>query len=174
MSLINTTYFQSQPCEIKLPEQSGGWSQDVSNSLQSDLDKAIKRNEKIYLTKLLGKELYAEFILTQDDAKWDDLKALLANSEELISPIANYVYCAFLNTKKYETTDGIHFSETKSDNVVKVSNDACIVKAWNDMVDMNYDICDYLNDNFDTLETTAELDYSQWENLTTYQNIFGI
>ena len=161
--MITIDYFKKEPIWIYVPEQSAGIPQDVATNELQRLETAIEFYEEEYLTYLLGSELYEEFIATFDDVKWDYLKALLVNEDKLRSPIANYIYCKYIYSRQFESTNGIRWNATKSDNVEQVSIFPQYSKAWNKMVEWNNKLFKYLLGDFSDVETTAELDYSAWE-----------
>ena len=78
MSLIDVTYFKFDPIKINGLESSNGFSAELSNSLEVDLQRAISIYEKPYLIGLLGSDLYGEYVASIGNAKWDTLKAQLA------------------------------------------------------------------------------------------------
>jgi len=174
MSLIDETYFGFEPCYLGDFESSNGYGNVVSNKL-IEVRRSIKRFEPEYLTMLMGTELYAEYVSTITDPKWDALKALLVNSTDKISPIANFVYYRHRREHKFESGDNGDYM-TKKDNMIAVQPEHKMIIAWNNMVDLNIPILKWIWDyvicaETTAIETTATWDYSQWETELLYKQI---
>lgn len=170
---ITANYFEQNPLYIPQAKQNNGINADVYDAGASKLDKAIKKHEKAYLRLLLGRELYAEYITSPEDAKWDALNALLYDTENLESPIANYIYFWYLD-ENIGTYDGSLFLTTKHENSNNHSVIYNQIKAWNEMVGMNEPILTYLARNINTIETTALISKAGWVELCTLRNSWGI
>lgn len=142
--IIDSTYFIN---EIFIAGQAN--SVDV-NSSRSKLSGFIAKYESRYLTEILGKDLYSDFKagLESDPVpqKWIDLRDALANDATKESPIANYVYYWFLRSQT-TTTTGIGETKQLSENADRASSIDKQVRAWNEMVDLNFEVLGFLNDN---------------------------
>lgn len=107
----------------------------------------IKKYEAKYLKELLGETLYSEFVAGMSaepiEQKWVDLADKLRDAETKESPIANYVYYWW---KRNEVTDSVGIGEVKpqAENASPASAVHKMVRAWNEMVDWNYRISDWL------------------------------
>lgn len=170
---ITKAYFEQNPVAIPQAKQNNGINADVYSANTVKLDSSIKRHEKAYLTLLLGRELYAEYIAAPTDAKWADLNALLYDTTLLVSPIANYIYFWYLD-ENVGSYDGSLFQTTKQENSTNHSVVYNQVKAWNAMVTMNEPILQYLYDTIETIETLALIDKTGWTELCTLKNSWGI
>lgn len=156
MSLIDKSYFTK---ELHIG--------DLSNTLDGTpamLDAYIVRYEKEYLIKLLGKELYNEFMagLEEDPVlqKWIDLQNEIVDADLKISPIANYVYFNW-QERNYTKNVGIGQVKNKAENATVVRPYDAQVKAWNEMVDMGRDTVRFVNDN-GTEYPGYNVNYSGW------------
>lgn len=164
MSLIDETYFAYEPCYLAGLDSSNS---EVSSPNLIEVRRSIKRFEPEYLTMLMGVELYAEYVSSISNTKWDELKALLVNATDKISPIANFVYYRHRYEHKFESgTNGDYI--TKKDNMVAVNPEQKMIISWNNMVDLNTPILKWIWDSVisaetPAIETTAIWDYSQWE-----------
>ena len=114
---ITKAYFDQHPVFIPQAKQNNGINADVYVAKTVKLDSAIRRHEKAYLTRLLGRGLYAEYIAAPTDAKWDGLNALLYDTTLFVSPIANYIYYWFLDENAGDY-DGSLVTTTKQENVI--------------------------------------------------------
>lgn len=166
MSLIDETYFGFEPCYLGDFESSNGYGNVVSNKLV-EVRRSIARFEPIYLKLLMGEELYAEYVSTITDVKWDELKSKLVDAENKISPIANFVYYFHRKEHKFESGDTGDYM-TKKDNTLTVQPEHKMIYAWNNMVDLNLPILKWIADEVidaetPAIETIATCDYSAWE-----------
>lgn len=150
MSLIDKSYFTKN---LHIGDLS-----NVLDGTPTMLDAYITRYEKEYLIKLLGLELYNEFVsgLEEDPVpqKWIDLKNEIVDETFKVSPIANYVYCKWQD-QNYTKNVGIGQVKNKAENAIVVRPYDMQVKAWNEMVDMNLNIGEYLWVNQD-------FNYTKW------------
>lgn len=130
MSLIDKSYFTK---ELHIGDLS-----NTRDGTPDMLDAYIERYEKEYLTKLLGLELYNEFMAGLEEEpvpqKWVDLKNEIVDETFKVSPIANYVYCKWQN-QNYTKNVGIGQVKNKAENAIVVRPYDMQVMAWNDMVD---------------------------------------
>ena len=112
----------------------------TNEALTGFISSFISKYEPEYLRKLLGDELYNDFLVHENEgdhgACWEELKSLLVSDygEFKTSPIANYVYFHLLrNTHSTATLNGV-----KADGETNlISPQRKMVYAWNDMVDSN-------------------------------------
>jgi|SRR5215217_188880 len=127
MPLIDLNYFvrELQIGQIELPV--------VSNPVRD----FIKVYEPQFLTLLLGKDLYKDFTdglaLDPVPQKWQDLKALLIDTDLKVSPIANYVYWFYMKNSNTRT-GGIGEVKPNAENAQTVNNLDKRVYVWNEMV----------------------------------------
>lgn len=142
MSLIDKSYFTKN---LHIGDLS-----NVLDGTPTMLDAYITRYEKEYLIKLLGQDLYAEFVagLEEDPVpqKWIDLKNEIVDETFKVSPIANYVYCKW-QYQNYTKNVGIGQVKNKAENAVVVRPYDMQVMAWNDMVDMGKDVLKFVYSN---------------------------
>ena len=72
-------------------------------------------------------------------SKWDDLKNLL--SEKGNSAVANYVFFKYVQRSGISVQDS-GVVDAKSENKADINK--VIIPAWNDMVEMNHEVYDFL------------------------------
>lgn len=120
------------------------------------LDRYIKRYSKEFLTHLLGKDLATRYLAGYDtDPDMQALDEILVDREEETSPIANYVYCKYLEST-HALHQGVGVVVPKAENAFVVNPIVKIVIAWNRMVD---DICLLHNE----IEALGLEDYRYWD-----------
>jgi len=172
MNLIDATYFKYDPIKVKGIEGSNGFSAELSNERNVELDRAIEIHEQEYLIKLLGQDLYTEYAADKENVKWDTLKSKLVNGTLFRSPIANYVYYMFMKQRKYATGDiGVYIP--KAENMTVVDPSYMLKQAWNDGVDQNIIVCEWIYSQWREQGWTAELTDFNWVSLLTRQPLFG-
>jgi len=177
MNLIDETYFAYEPCLIHgLESRSNGYSGELTDGRVNAVLRAISRFEPVYLIALLGSEAYSEYKETESNAKWDALKAVLRNEKTKRSPIANFVFHAYQMENQVQRGDTGDYIP-KADNMQNVSPAHKMAVAWNDMVQQNEVICQWIYDNIITAETPlvdfeSEIDVTGWisEGLLTYKS----
>lgn len=120
---------------------------------QKQLDIFICKYEKQFLIKLLGNNLYEKFFkeMSRNNIKsipeeWIILKNKLFNCSEWISPAANYVYYWYLGNDM-SSTSGVGEVRVMANNATLVSSLPKMIKAWNEMVDMNVEFEKWVWDN---------------------------
>ena len=114
----------------------------------------IQRYEPEYLCKLLGEELYNDFLVNGKEALWVKFKRLLVDEASKVSPIANYVYFFMVRSNQsMATVNGMK----KDGESNLVSPNEKMVCAWNDMVAMNRKMYVWLCKNFKKVQTEQEL-----------------
>jgi hypothetical protein len=181
MSLIDNTYFAFEPLYIpNASTNTAGISQKLATDKSVEITRLIAKREKEYLVKMLGLKIYNLFTVglaasPTIEQKWVDLRDKFIDSTNKLSPIANYCYCYYLRNKP--TTD-VGVVSQKVENAILLDPSFKIVDVWNDMVQQNYDICQWLVDNCDTYED-EENDillplYVENYGLLGYTNTFGI
>lgn len=142
MPIIDSTYFIN---EILI----AGLSNTV-DSTGSKLSGFIEKYETRFLKELLGKTLLDEFKsgLEEDPVpvKWVDLKNILANNSTKESPIANYVYYWYMRNKSTETAS-IGEIKPNTENGSMASSVQKQVRSWNEMVDWNFEVLEFIKDN---------------------------
>lgn len=146
--IIDSTYFKGITAIDGLNINTGAPS--VTRTALSDyLNSFIDTYEKEYLSLILGKDMCRQFInyLKSDPEykvdKWEKLKVKLTEDDS--SPIANYVFFFFVKR------NNVHVSAvgtTKSEEEMADPN-VVLIPAWNEMVEMNYDVFDFLCENED-------------------------
>jgi hypothetical protein len=118
-------------------------AQKSQQEVRDNIDDYIQDKEPEILKRLLGNELYTDFMdgleLDPVPQKWVDLKSNLVDEDLKKSLIANYVYCAMLHDEATENS-GIGVVRKEGENSQKASPVKKIVDSWNDMVDM---ICQF-------------------------------
>jgi hypothetical protein len=138
---------------------------------------------------LLGFETYKELTENGEEQRWKDLTDGkeytrdgvpikwdgLANSSLKLSPIANYVYCQYVENE-LTATGGAGEGKVQMQNAIAVTSARKIRKAWNRMVDMNNSLYRFLDTN-DSVYT----EWNNWRNNIAFpiylfkkQNEFGI
>lgn len=173
MATIDKTYFFG---ELIL---SGVQDAEGAAALQLIIDS----REAELLQKLLGYELYKAYVAgiavtPTPDAKWTDLrdgKEYTNGSGVLVkwpglrftigtmkkSLIANYVYWHYVRDNHTFTTGS---GEKKSPLAINALPTAKLVRAWNEMVDWNYQLYDFLN--------FYPVIYPEYVNVTIEANLF--
>lgn len=161
-NLIDTTYFVNEiaVAQVDFPP--------VADSLTTFIDKY----EPIYLTRILGLQLYNDFIaglaVVTPDQKWLDLRdgAEFTDScgnlrrwtgftnAQKVSPIAYYVYRQWLNNTAQNTT-GSGQAAIETENAVRVNIVPKVNDIWNQMVDLNNLLAEFITVNKD--------DYGTWK-----------
>lgn len=173
MSLINEKYLQNEPCNLGVASPSNGYADEAVGSELKALKRAIIRFEPLYLEMLLGEDVYAEYEADSDNAKWQPLVDKLVDSDNFISPIANFVYC-MQRMETYISSNGHADTITKgSDNTLVVDPRHKVMIAWNDMVRLNAKVCKWIIDNIITADTPTielenEIDTTYWTESSTY------
>lgn len=184
-NLIDITYFYNH---LLVAQKSDATVIETIDLLISELEPKI-------LGDLLGYELYKAYkagiaVLPTPDAKWTNLRdgVEYTNRQNRLTKyrgfkfvegtakksfIANYVYWHYMEIGETDTTGT---GEKKSDNVnaVNASPVAKQVKAWNEMVDMIYELIEYLLTNVDTYPE-FQLHYGYIpRDIVKKQNVLGI
>ncbi|CCZ72479.1 uncharacterized protein BN535_02193 [Bacteroides caccae CAG:21] len=111
---------------------------------RDNLQSYIDLYEKKYLRMVLGKSMsreFIEYILSSDNDvdKWEKLKEKLSNKG--YSPVANYVYFHYVRRCVIKQTP---VGTVYASGDEKANPNILLVSAWNDMVQMNKDLYDFL------------------------------
>lgn len=119
----------------------------VSANLQNNF---INKYEPMFLTELLGDDLYASL---KADPTAPRMIALIPYFKPAI---VDYVYWFYLEDMSIQNL-GTGAAQPKKQNSVTVSPYPKIVKAWNEMVELNKKTNKFLKDNPDYTEYTIVL-----------------
>lgn len=185
MALIDASYFFG-PLLI---------AQKSDSSVAGSLSLFIDEYEEKLLSDLLGYELYKAYkagiaVLPTPDPKWTAIRDGLEYTNRLgvltkwkglkfqdgtakKSLIANYVYWHWMQNEASYTT-GTGEKVAGNQNAVNASPVPKMVSAWNQMVDWNRELVEFL--------LSREADYPEFQEqysrvprgLVKYQNVFGI
>ena len=170
MIFTDETYYEYEPVKINGLDTSNGISDKVGSFKLLDIQRSIKIHERTYMEMLLGKdvanEFYADFKDNPETTKWNDLISQLRDKDLKRSPLANFVYCEFKRDHYIESGDNGDFIP-KADNMQIVSPEKKIINAWNDMVNQNEKICQWIVDNIiisesPVISTQNEIDTCMW------------
>lgn len=120
-------------------------AESITRKAEMDnLQSYIDMYEREYLKLVLGKNMSRQFIdylssKKSDIPSWESLKSKLSIPGR--SPVANYVYFYYVSRCSVKPTSvgTVHASEDKLANP-----NPLLVSAWNNMVDMNEDLYDFL------------------------------
>ena len=126
----------------------------TNEAIMNRIEWYIKRYESEYLCKLLGEELYNNFLAHREEEAWKEFEGMVADASAKISPIANYVYF-FLVRDSHATATINGVKKDGDDNLV--SPERKMVRAWNDMVEQNRRIYSWLCRTFHKVQTEQEL-----------------
>ena len=181
--IIDYSYFRG---EITIPQMNQPEVLNVVNAM-------ISKYEPRFLKSLFGLSFYQEFEQGIDpvsgdmDQRWSDLldgTIYTYNDKEYEwvgfsnsskeSPIANYVYSKLMEKDiLYTTVTGT--VKGKAENSMSANPIDKIVRAWNEMVEWNISLIEYLNRNTETYpEWIAKNPYCKNEELLTFRNSLGI
>ena len=106
------------------------------------------------MCKLLGEELYNDFLAHREEDVWKAFEGMIADKSVFISPIANYVYFYLVrDSHATATINGV--KKDGEENLV--SPQRKMVRAWNDMVEHNRRIYSWLCRTFHKVQTDQEL-----------------
>ena len=170
--ILDETYFTKEPLLIDGVSASNGYSSNITNQKLIEFRAAIDEFEAEYLQMLLGDDLYDEFVDTYTDVKWNDFKALLFNATTKVSPIANYVYVQYIHRKYVISIGDKAYNLKASDNLVQVPPVARMKAAWRPSIKKNLRLQEYLLENYESLDVSADLDTTNWDLLTEMENMY--
>lgn len=153
-NLIDTSYFVN---EISV-------AQVDYLPVATSLTEFITKYEPIYSSRVLGKQLYDDFIagLAEPiiDQKWLNLRDGAAYTDgcgnltewtgfvndEKTSPIAFYVYRQWLNNSA-QTTTGAGQATIETENAVRANIVQKVIVIWNQMVELNINLAGFIKAN---------------------------
>lgn len=149
MAIIDDTYFFG---DINL-------AQLGQPAVKENLDLFIAKYEPIILEHLLGYRLYTDFVagLGTDPIaeKWLDLRdgaeytgrhgktKWIGLTNKKRSLIANYVYVEYMRDE-YQLVVGSGVITPEVENATRIGPRFLQVRAWNEMVDLNYQLLNFL------------------------------
>lgn len=169
MSYLDETYFKNNPVALPDVEHSNGVGGATANASYDKIRKCIALNEPKYLRTLMGKELFLEYLSDIDAEniqKWEPFFAKLIDTDNLRSPMANWIFIQFI-TENYSRQTSIGSVKVKGDNAVNTQPFMNQVLAWNDMVFQHESFLTWLYENKSDFEGTAAFDTSSWDYLST-------
>lgn len=152
---ISAAYFVG---EILIPNISGTTTTERANLLP--LQVAMAKYESVFLTKLLGKDLYdlyvADIALVTPSARFTALNNLIYYTDAAltalgtgISPVAYYIYFFFMRSQSSITLTGGE-GLTQHENFTQYGAREKMIYAWNEMVRLSQIIQDWLVTNIAT------------------------
>ena len=111
----------------------------TNEAIAGRIDSFIERYEPEYMCKLLGEELYNDFLGYENGESvndWSDFMGIIVKGDTYkTSPIANYVYFHLLRASHTDATmNGV---KADGDNGRLISPERKMIFAWNDMVQQN-------------------------------------
>lgn len=132
------------------------------NEIGENLQWFIDKYEPLFLTELLGVELYTELKANITDARF---VALLPYLKPAIVDYVYWFYLADQNTVT-ATTGG---AKPKQQNSANASSYPKMVRAWNEMVKLNRETNKFLHDNATYPEYTKVIpEWYYYDNWYTY------
>lgn len=142
MPILDLTYFHD---EIQIAQRS---QIDVQDSIKYFIDKY----EPEILIRLLGKQLYQDFVVGLGQStvaqKWLTLKDWLFNSTLKTSPVANYIYTKYQDFTETKSV-GLGNGQSLSENVKVVTPVRNITRAWNEMCNQFQEVHEHIRENID-------------------------
>lgn len=132
----------------------------TNEAIAGRIDSFIERYEPEYMCKLLGEELYNDFLGYENGESvndWSDFMGIIVKGDTYkTSPIANYVYFHLLRANHADAT--INGVKIDGDNGTLVSPERKMIFAWNDMVQQNRMLYRWLEKaNFKNWDMDCEL-----------------
>lgn len=160
MHILNASYFKD---DLLIEGVMVSYNTTTTNEeIGTELSDFMKKYERIYLYRLLGVELCDKFVAylegKEDDNAvcFDKLKEMLCNCYGAdLCPIANFVYFYYVRAKQLNVTS-LGVTVASGENGVTDAT-PLLVKAWNDMVDMNEMILAWLNVNLPQAKTDVSM-----------------
>ncbi len=147
--IIDDTYYVG---ELTIAQLSDEVVADNFNSM-------AKKLERKYFEKMFGLSIADDFLIGIEqnpiEQKWEDLLNGVSGkwrgfkNDLKISPLANYVYF-YYNFDLYSFSVGTGEVIPENENSRRYFNYSKLCKVWNDMVDMNYELSKFLNENYKT------------------------
>lgn len=133
MALINATYLWG---ELYVAQKS-------TAAVAENLNLYINKYEPEFLKQLLGVSLYDDMLVglavtPTPDPKWTTLRDKIINSQAKVSPIANYVWY-WMKRREVSQATGMGEVKPESENGTIVSPAGQMTRAWNEMVDLDFE-----------------------------------
>lgn len=110
----------------------------------ADLNHFIQKYEPIILTELLGATLYADLSAGLEVEPIEQKWQLLINEVKL--SVVNYIYWYYITDQHIQTV-GVGQAVSKAGNAYIVSPVTKLVRAWNEMVQNNFNVIQFINAN---------------------------
>ncbi len=173
MTTIDRTYFWGK-IKLDIPEANLGVSPALTTSTSNDLAQYTGRYQDEYLHLLLGSQ-YDSYCAAPTSEEWAGLDALLFDTSNKLSPIANYIFCQYWSDKDTLVSTAGTTKGIKKDSVT-VSNKVKTDWAWNEMIVWTMEAIQWLIDNDKrpedeiTWDTFIHLD----SGVGRFENMFGI
>lgn len=163
-SIIDYTYFTG---EISIPNLTG--TGPIVTANLAKVNRLIDLYEKDYLIKLLGEDLYDQFVtdLGTSEAWATGLRDELRDTTLRVSPIAYYMYYFWLRESATYVTSGGQ-AEPKNKNSLNSSPNLRMVEAYNRMVRMTVKLLDYIRDEQSEWPETVQMDASFLRPINTF------
>lgn len=156
--IIDNTFFQDGLLRIE-GLAAYATPSPTNEAIIFNIESFIDQYEPEYMCKLLGEELYREYLQNRDGGSqiWNEFEAILIQGDSLKrSPIANYVYFHML--RSYHTNATINGVRIDDDYGILKSPERKMISAWNDMCKMNRKLFRWLeNANLKGWEFDMEL-----------------
>lgn len=180
--LIDSNYFRG---DLEIPNQDA--SGYAGTAIKSALNASIERFERELLLNLLGKTLYTEFVAglaaNPVEGKWTNLKSQLIDSENLLSPLAYYVFYKFRRQQLSVNMNGVE-AVLQSENASNTSPNFKLTEVWNECRKGILDVIEFLNGssdypNWNLMIVTGNETYDSLISVDepfylTRMNVFGI
>lgn len=159
MPIIDETYFIG---ELNIP----------GSADEETLTAFIEKYEKKFLTEVLGYQNYTAFttgianstaiwISLRDGATYSMANGMTYQWEDLKRAIACYVYFHWMRNEATQTTV-IGESKAQAQNATNASPDFKLVRAWNEMVDIVWNMWTYLDSSLNVYTTWKSSYPSYW------------
>ena len=165
---LTAAYFTG---ELYIPNISGSSVTETANLLQLQI--AIAKYETYFLRQMLGDDFYDMYAagVTAETERWLDLQGELYVENETLgvgfSPVANYVYCKFMQSQQSLTL--VHGeAKARHENMEMFTPREKIVIAWNEMVRMINDLYNYLDENQSTYPEFDMSDVETFERINSF------
>ena len=181
--LTDIEYFSKEPLYIEQALENNGMPTDLFEATIAAFSNAWVDYERKYLRLLLGKDLRDEFYVKSELPVWEDLKALLWQTEEASnpnsprvfteSPVADYIY--FWYTSDHSAVyNGQVLRQAKVDSATTIQVVQKQVWVWGRMKENTLIAMAWLDANYSKMGAAAALDKTEWPKLLSNYNSFGI
>jgi len=172
-NLIDERYFKSGINYLPSLQVNKGFDDSIEAEEIENLRKAISYHQSRFFLYALGRELYNEFAEDPAAEKWEKMLSRLIDAENFVSPLANFVYCHYIEENESRMTP-VGVVKTTLDNSANLPVSYKQVPSWNQMCDMMDEFFIWLYDNQAMLADENELSTRYWSRLNTTINIYGI